>query len=385
MRNWCLLFFVVMCIASCDDSNLLKTMEEIKQQADADPMCALNRADSLKPFISRADEYTQMKFILLKMRLSAKLHIKPKPDTMAEELVDYFDENGKGSDLQEACYYAGNVYLQLNDVPRCLMYLTKSVNSASKNGCRDSVMLAETRSILEGMSKEKNVCYRYFKDFETSRLLKEENDNYHLTLMFDSLVGVCMTFVFVIVMLYKRNKHLQEVVFMKENIATLEQERSMLKSQTEKLEEDCGRERRLLIETKRKLSIVENNLCSIESELENKEKLLEAKLEENKRFSSLLHKAELKEKAEDVVIAIRHASEGRHRMSEQEWQEFYRAIDELQPNLMQRMISNLGRFTEQQQKVCYLLSIGLTNSQIENLTDIPHATVWRWTKKFNWV
>lgn len=33
----------------------------------------------------------------------------------------------------------------------------------------------------------------------------------------------------------------------------------------------------------------------------------------------------------------------------------------------------------------YLLSIGLTNTQIENLTDIPHVTVWRWVKKMEWV
>lgn len=347
MRNWCLLFFVVICVVSCDDSSLLNTMEEIKRQSNDNPIHALNRADSLRPFVNRADEYTQMKFILLNMRLSDKMHVQPKSSALAEEIVDYFEKNGKGNDLQEACYYVGNMYLHMNDVPKCWVYLTKSVDSALKSGSRDSAMLAETYSILEGLSKEKNVSYRYLKDSEAMRLLKEENDNYRSTLMFDSLVGVCMAFIFVIVILYKRNKHLQEIVFMKENIATLEQERLKLKSQTEKL--------------------------------------LEAKLEEGKRFSSLLHKAELKEKAEDIVVAIRRASEGRHRMSEQEWQEFYRAVDELQPDLMQRMISNMGRFTEQQQKVCYLLSIGLTNSQIENLTDIPHATVWRWTKKFSWV
>ena len=64
-----------------------------------------------------------------------------------------------------------------------------------------------------------------------------------------------------------------------------------------------------------------------------------------------------------------------------DWQRFYHAVDELQPDLMERIAQHLGKFTEQQQQVCYLLSIGLTNTQIENLTDIPHVTVWRWVKK----
>lgn len=72
-------------------------------------------------------------------------------------------------------------------------------------------------------------------------------------------------------------------------------------------------------------------------------------------------------------------------MSKSDWQRFYHAVDELLPDLMERLAHHFGKFTEQQQQVCYLLSIGLTNTQIENLTDIPHVTVWRWVKKMEWV
>ena len=68
-----------------------------------------------------------------------------------------------------------------------------------------------------------------------------------------------------------------------------------------------------------------------------------------------------------------------------DWLRFYHAVDEFLPDLMERLAQHLGKFTEQQQQVCYLLSIGLTNTQIENLTDIPHVTVWRWVKKMEWV
>lgn len=72
-------------------------------------------------------------------------------------------------------------------------------------------------------------------------------------------------------------------------------------------------------------------------------------------------------------------------MTRSDWQQLFRAVDELQPDLMQRLVHKLGKFTEQRQQVVYLLSIGLTNTQIENLAALPHVTVWRWTKKLDWV
>ncbi len=52
---------------------------------------------------------------------------------------------------------------------------------------------------------------------------------------------------------------------------------------------------------------------------------------------------------------------------------------------MEKMVHHLDHFTEQQKQTCYLISIGLTNGQIENLTNIPHTTVWRLVKQLSWV
>ena len=136
---------------------------------------------------------------------------------------------------------------------------------------------------------------------------------------------------------------------------------------------------------KDRLQDINAEIDDYRDEIKHKEQLLEEKLEENKRFIALLHKSELEERAEDVIEAISQASYGKHRMSKSDWQRFFHAVDELQPDLTERLARYLGKFTEQQQQVCYLLSIGLTNKQIENLTDIPHVTVWRWVKKMEWV
>ena len=53
-------------------------------------------------------------------------------------------------------------------------------------------------------------------------------------------------------------------------------------------------------------------------------------------------------------------------MSKSDWLRFYHAVDEFLPDLMERLAHHFGKFTEQQQQVCYLMRIGLTNSQIHN-------------------
>ena len=36
-------------------------------------------------------------------------------------------------------------------------------------------------------------------------------------------------------------------------------------------------------------------------------------------------------------------------------------------------------------QVCYLMRIGLTKHQIQNITGLARVTIWRWTKKYSWV
>lgn len=109
------------------------------------------------------------------------------------------------------------------------------------------------------------------------------------------------------------------------------------------------------------------------------------KQEQNKAFIQLLHQSELEEKAEDVVYAVRQSSAGKREMTSAEWKRLYQAVDELYPSFKDRILRELGTFTEQQQQVCYLMRIGLSKPQIQNMTNLSRVTVWRWVKKFDWV
>ena len=107
--------------------------------------------------------------------------------------------------------------------------------------------------------------------------------------------------------------------------------------------------------------------------------------EQNKRVIKMLHQSELEGKAEDVVQAVRDSALGKGDMTAADWKKLYQAVDELYPSFKDRLLQELGTFTQQQMQVCYLMRIGLSNRQIQNMTNLPRSTVWRWVKKYDWV
>ena len=188
----------------------------------------------------------------------------------------------------------------------------------------------------------------------------------------------------VLLLFWHRNRHLNELILLSDELSASRSNADDMKAQVAAAMAQLGDSEQQLQATKDELARVNGEIDHYKQELADKAQQLEEKLNENKRFVRLLHKADLEESAEDVVAAIRKASVGRHKMSSADWQQLFAAVDELQPDLMERLVYHVGKFSEQQQQVCYLLSIGLTNTQIENLTDLPHVTVWRWAKKMEW-
>ena len=79
------------------------------------------------------------------------------------------------------------------------------------------------------------------------------------------------------------------------------------------------------------------------------------------------------------------SANGLMNMTKENWKQLYNAVDELYPAFKETMIEHLGEFTEQHMQVCYLMRIGLTNLQIQHITNLSRVTVWRWTKRFSWI
>ena len=123
-----------------------------------------------------------------------------------------------------------------------------------------------------------------------------------------------------------------------------------------------------------------------EMELTRAREEVASRMEQSRQLLQMLQRTQFEENAHDVIQQIQEASEGRHIMTPDDWKKFHSAVNLLYPDLNDKIVEHLGeRITEQQLRICHLMRIGMTNPQIERLTDIPKVTVWRWVKKYEWV
>ena len=189
---------------------------------------------------------------------------------------------------------------------------------------KDSLDLGKRQELAATVNNE----YKYHQDQKKEQELKEQNNRYKNWAIMAFLLTAVVVSIGFIIYYRKRNKHLQEII-----------------------------------------------------ELSSK---LEQKIEQNKEVIKMLHQAKLEEKAESVIENIRQSAIGQKSMTTDDWKQLYQAVDELYPEFKDRMLKELGSFTEQQMQVCYLMRIGIAKPQIQNITNLSRVTVWRWVKKFEW-
>lgn len=133
---------------SCNGSEVVDRMNGIKAIGNKDPKLATKMLDSVYTDIVDASEYTKMKYELLRVRLNDKNDVIPTSNRMVEVLKDYFNSNGTSREKQEAYFYAGSVYRDLDDTPRAIENFYNSIEAIKKSGECDTVLLRNAYSNL---------------------------------------------------------------------------------------------------------------------------------------------------------------------------------------------------------------------------------------------
>ena len=555
-----------LCI-SCKDNSLLSKMDQIKTVGDENPALALKMLDSIYVDARNASEYTIMKYDLLKIRLEDKSYIPHTSNKVIENLVKYFEDNGTVKDKQEAYYYAGSVYRDLDDTPRGIENLYKSIEAVSDKKECDSIILRNAYSNLyylfvnvqdynnalkmaqmeysiskainnttintmnqitnayidldmnkEGLrylnetfnllknkkyAKEDNFiflvlynyshlklkdkaneCYNLIKKrklkrmdafvrnilgnyymligqqdsaiacyesiinekkneyamYDTSKKLfhiYSENGNkdkaikygaefvrmsekldlaknselaatvnnkykYHLDqsrmqkmesertmyLRIAIIIGfsaVLLTLAFVIFYMRKKNITLRRQLALTDSLNSVKAQMSDIKKNTLLKEQQLASAQSEIADKEQKMKEISEELQHNEQLLETTQKRLNDKMKQSEQLMQMLHKAELEDSASDVVEAVRKSAEGKKKLSATEWQQLYSAVNSLYPDFKDSLMSRDGNLSEQQMQMCYLMRIGLTGPQINNVVDISRTTVWRWTNANKWI
>ena len=555
-----------LCI-SCKDNSLLSKMDQIKTVGDENPALALKMLDSIYVDARNASEYTIMKYDLLKIRLEDKSYIPHTSNRVIENLVKYFEDNGTIKDKQEAYYYAGSVYRDLDDTPRGIENFYKSIEAVRDKRECDSIILRNAYSNLyylfvnvqdynnalkmaqmeysiskainnttintmnqitnayidldmnkEGLrylnetfnllkdkkyAKEDNFiflvlynyshlklkdkaneCYNLIKKrklkrmdafvrnilgnyymligqqdsaiacyesiinekkneyamYDTSKKLfhiYSENGNkdkaikygaefvrmsekldlaknselaatvnnkykYHLDqsrmqkmesertmyLRIAIIIGfsaVLLTLAFVIFYMRKKNITLRRQLALTDSLNSVKAQMRDIKKNTLLKEQQLASAQSEIAAKEQKMKEISEELQHNEQLLETTQKRLNDKMKQSEQLIQMLHKAELEDSASDVVEAVRKSAEGKKKLSATEWQQLYSAVNSLYPDFKDSLVSRDGNLSEQQMQMCYLMRIGLTGPQINNVVDISRTTVWRWTNANKWI
>lgn len=290
-----------------------------------------------------------------------------------------------GTDINNM-YDAAKMLYQMYDVqgnqPKALHYARMYMQLS------DSLDFGKRQQLAATVGNE----YQYHLDQKKEQQLRDAKEHYKLAVAVVCAVALLLLCLGYAVYVRRRNRHLEQITALsqelqgkaddeqrlRQEIDLRERKLSEAKYQLEKQDDELGK-------VKAQLDKVSTELTGYDIELREKEQRLTEKMQQNQTFLNLLHQSELEGKAEDVIEAIRQSSEGKKNMQPADWKQLYRAVDELYPTFKDKLLKELGTFTEQQMQVCYLIRIGLSKPQIQNMTNLSRVTVWRWVKKYDWV
>ena len=151
-----ILLILSLFFAACtkqENEVLIRHLNDIKAMGDTLPQIAMQRLDSITPLFVNETEYMRNKLALLEIRLQDKAYITHTTDKQIKGICRFFEKNGTEIEKQEAFYYMGSVYRDLNDYPNAVTYFLKSAEIAEKALETDAILQRNTYSQLSYIYK----------------------------------------------------------------------------------------------------------------------------------------------------------------------------------------------------------------------------------------
>ena len=120
------------CACQQNDTQI-KQLTNIDSVADTGAERAQNMIDSIGPYMKNATKASRNYYELLKIKNQDKAYIPQTSDSTITRLVEYYESKGDKKLLPMAYYYAGRIYMDINNVPEALKYLQKVTRTGDHN------------------------------------------------------------------------------------------------------------------------------------------------------------------------------------------------------------------------------------------------------------
>lgn len=117
--------------------------------------------------------------------------------------------------------------------------------------------------------------------------------------------------------------------------------------------------------------------------VKEKDKELKAKIAINAQLMKAAHMSTFEGSDKEVISKFTSAAMGKYHLQESDWKDLFTVVDNKYPNFAEKIHARLHNVSEPMLRTCYLVKVGMSNSQIERVTGYPHQTVWSRVKKIN--
>jgi len=256
-------------------------------------------------------------------------------------------------------YYHHSIFDKASEYANQLVHLSDSIDFGKRQELAATI----------------NNQFQYHRDQEREQRLKDENTRYHMIVWTISVVAVFLFLAALIYSICRKNRQLKQLLKLTSELEEAKKNVSQIVMQIDETRKTFEQHKQEKKEMEAMLSKADAEKKLLEQDLVEREK-------QNKDLMKMLHEKELSTNSMEIVEKIKKSSNGYHRMKDEEWDELLVAIDDLYPTFRDVLISNIGKVTNERIRVCYLMKIGLTSSQIQNTINVPRSTVFRWISEY---
>lgn len=124
-----------------------------------------------------------------------------------------------------------------------------------------------------------------------------------------------------------------------------------------------------------------NRLKHKNEEIQKAENLLKRREQQNCDLMKMVLKDNMKCTNSGIITKFKQAAIGQEEPTEENWLELYHTIEEKYPTFKDAIHKKLPQINETTLRVCYLLKAGMSNPEIERITNAPRQTVWNRVKR----
>lgn len=275
------------------------------------------------------------------------------------------------------------------DASKTLFNLYNYLGDIKSANCYGKIFISTSDTLNLGkrqkLAATANNLYQYHRDQKREKEISERGETYKNRALGTLATLLPLTIIAFMLYIHRIRRSTREILAQRQKIDAYSKRNSYLEKEIERQRDALRTKEVALSDAQARLQDVTHQIEQYMDKIREQEKILAEKMEQNRSLMRLMHKAELESSAGDIVNTVRETSKGKHKMTAGEWNMLMQAVDEMYPDFNAALAAKLGRIDKNELHVCYLMLIGLTNPQIINVTALPHSTVWRWTKKFEWI